>query len=81
MAVPYGGDRAVARSMVAVHVRNPWTGRCRGCREAYPCRDRQDAAAVLGVPSETRRYSAIVVLLLVAMVTVVVAVVAVGLAR
>ncbi|MGH3655210.1 MAG: hypothetical protein ACRDUA_00985 [Micromonosporaceae bacterium] len=45
--VPYGGDTAVARSIVAVHVRNPWTGRCRGCRDAYPCRSRQDADEVL----------------------------------
>lgn len=45
--VPYGGDVVVARSMAAVHVRNPWTGRCRGCREVYPCRDRMDAEVVL----------------------------------
>ncbi len=38
VAVPYGGDVAVARSIAAVHVRNPWTGRCREC---YPCPDRR----------------------------------------
>lgn len=43
----YGGDISVARSMAAVHERNPWTGRCRTCREAYPCRDRRDADEVL----------------------------------
>lgn len=47
-AVPYGGDAAVARSMLVVHVRNPWTGRCRSCREIYPRPDRRDAEAVLG---------------------------------
>jgi hypothetical protein len=46
-ALPYGGDVAVARSMVAVHVRNPWTGRCRGCRDPYPCRERRAAEQVL----------------------------------
>ena len=45
--VPYGGDVAMARSMVAVHVRNPWTGRCRGCRDPYPCRERREAERVL----------------------------------
>ncbi len=47
VVVPYGGDVAVARSMVAVHVRNPWTGRCRGCRDPYPCRERRAAEQVL----------------------------------
>ncbi|MQA25811.1 MAG: hypothetical protein GEU94_10095 [Micromonosporaceae bacterium] len=48
VAIPYGGDAAVARSIAQVHRRNPWTGRCRACKDRYPCRDRQDACAVLG---------------------------------
>ena len=47
MCLPYGGDVAVARSMIVVHVRNPWTGRCRGCRDPYPCRERRAAEQVL----------------------------------
>lgn len=46
-AVPYGGDVAVARSIAEAHTRNPWTGRCRSCREAHPCPDRRDADEVL----------------------------------
>ncbi|MGH3742110.1 MAG: hypothetical protein ACRDT1_12345 [Micromonosporaceae bacterium] len=53
--LPYAGDRAVARSVAAVHVRNPWTGRWRACRDRYPCRDRQDANAVLGATAVARR--------------------------
>jgi hypothetical protein len=45
--MPYGGD--TARSMLAVHVPERWTGVCRGCRDRYPCRDRRDAQYVLGV--------------------------------
>jgi hypothetical protein len=58
--VPYGGDVAVARSMIAVHVRNPWTGRCRGCRDPYPCRERRAAERVL----ERRQQRCLAVLLL-----------------
>jgi hypothetical protein len=47
--IPYGGDTAVARSMLAVHVRERWTGVCRGCRDRYPCRERLDSQRVLGV--------------------------------
>ena len=69
-AVPYGGDAAVARSIAAVHVRNPWTGRCRACLEVYPCPDRQDADAVLGPqPRPQRLVGLVVVLALVAVVT------------
>ncbi len=52
--VPYGGDVAVARSMAVVHVRNPWTGRCRACREVYPCPERVNAEAVLDAARQTR---------------------------
>ncbi|MGH2599112.1 MAG: hypothetical protein ACRDJ9_06965 [Dehalococcoidia bacterium] len=45
--LPYGGDVAVARSIAAAHPRNPWTGRCRSCGEAHPCKDRRDANDVL----------------------------------
>jgi hypothetical protein len=49
IVLPYGGDTAVARSMLAVHVRERWTGVCRGCRDRYPCRERRDSQRVLGV--------------------------------
>ncbi|MGH3713202.1 MAG: hypothetical protein ACRDT4_07030 [Micromonosporaceae bacterium] len=52
--LPYGGDVAVAQSIADVHRRNPWTGRCRACRDRYPCRDRQDANAVLGAADHAR---------------------------
>ncbi len=51
--VPFGGAAEVARSYLAIHVRNPWTGRCRSCREAYPCRERQEAEAVIGATAPT----------------------------
>ncbi len=51
VGLPYGGDTAVARSMLAVHVRARWTDVCRGCRERYPCRERRDSQVVLGTRS------------------------------
>lgn len=57
--VPYGGDLAVARSIAAVHVRNPWNARCRACRERYPCPDRRDADTVLGRRPVERRHIAL----------------------
>jgi hypothetical protein len=48
VGLPYGGDTAVARSMLAVHVRARWTDMCRGCREHYPCRERRDSQFLLG---------------------------------
>ncbi len=45
--LPYGGDLVVARSIAKCHQRNPWTGRCRACKDPYPCRDRGDANTVL----------------------------------
>ena len=69
-AIPYGGDIAVARSIAAVHSRNPWTGRCRACRERYPCPDRQDADAVLGPQARPQRYTAVILIFaLIAVVT------------
>ncbi len=47
IAIPYAGDRAVARSIADVHVPNPWTGRCRCCEDPYPCRERSAADLVL----------------------------------
>lgn len=49
VVLPYGGDTAVARSVLTVHVREPWTGVCRGCRDQYPCREPLDSQRVLGV--------------------------------
>ncbi len=46
-AIPQGGDAAVARSFANLHQRNPWTGRCRGCRQRHPCHVRQDADSAL----------------------------------
>lgn len=51
VGLPYGGDTAVARSMLAVHVRARWTDVCRGCRDRYPCRERRDSQLVLGTPA------------------------------
>lgn len=51
VGLPYGGDTAVARSMLAVHVRARWTGVCQGCRDRYPCRERRDSQFVLGTPA------------------------------
>ncbi len=45
--LPYGGDKAVAQSMAQCHRRRPWTARCVGCGECWPCRDRIDAERVL----------------------------------
>ena len=53
VVLPYGGDTAVARSMLAVHVRERWTGVCRGCRDRYPCRERRDSQRVLGAISSS----------------------------
>ena len=47
-AVPLGGAVEVARSYLKVHVRHGWTGRCRGCGDRYPCRERKDARLLLG---------------------------------
>ncbi|MGH3735200.1 MAG: hypothetical protein ACRDT6_06205 [Micromonosporaceae bacterium] len=52
--LPYGGDVAVARSIAEVHRRNPWTGRCRACRDRHPCLDRRDADTVLGATDHAR---------------------------
>lgn len=49
--LPLGGAVEVARSYLAVHVRNPWTGRCRSCGDQHPCADRRDAETVAGRPS------------------------------
>lgn len=69
----------MARSMVAVHVRNPWTGRCRACGEVYPCPDRQDAEVVLDPrPRPQRLVGLVAALALIAVVTVVVVVAAVA---
>lgn len=54
-ALPFGGAAEVARSYLAVHVRNPWTGRCRSCGCPYPCQDRTDAETVAGRPEPTPR--------------------------
>lgn len=48
VVLPLGGAVEVARSYLEVHVRDWWTGRCKGCGEPHPCRDRLDARAVLG---------------------------------
>jgi hypothetical protein len=45
-----GGAVEVARSYLQVHVKSRWTGTCRGCRDHYPCPERRDAEALLGVP-------------------------------
>ncbi|MGH3737880.1 MAG: hypothetical protein ACRDT6_20055 [Micromonosporaceae bacterium] len=49
--LPYGGDKAVARSIYHAHrpSRRPWTDTCTGCGEKSPCRERRDSALVLGV--------------------------------
>lgn len=49
--LPYGGDKAVARTIAECHRRKPWTARCRGCGEPWPCRDRIDAERVIA-PTE-----------------------------
>jgi hypothetical protein len=49
-ALPCGGAVEVARSYLKVHVKDRWTGACRGCRDHYPCPERRDAEALLGVP-------------------------------
>ncbi|MGH3734216.1 MAG: hypothetical protein ACRDT6_01100 [Micromonosporaceae bacterium] len=61
--VPYGGDAAVARSIAAVHTRNPRKGRCRACRERYPCPDRRVADAVLGTPPPPPRLAGLLLAL------------------
>jgi len=61
-AVPCGGAVEVARSYLTVHVRDGRTGACRGCRDHYPCPERRDAEALLGVPRKRRRGVARVVL-------------------
>jgi hypothetical protein len=48
LVLPLGGAVEVARSYLKVHVRDWWTGRCQGCGEPHPCRDRRDAQTVLG---------------------------------
>ena len=48
LVLPLGGAVEVARSYLKVHVRDWWTGRCKGCGEQHPCRDRRDAQVVLG---------------------------------
>ena len=68
---PYGGDVVVARSIARVHRRNPWTGRCRACKDRYPCRDSQDARAVLGGLGSARQPSGRLGLLVVTAVPVV----------
>lgn len=47
--LPYGGDKAVARTIANSHPpsRWPWMDICGGCGEKYPCRDRRDADEVL----------------------------------
>lgn len=47
--LPYGGDKAVARSIAEVHrpTRWPFMDRCTGCGGKWPCRDRCDAQVVL----------------------------------
>lgn len=47
--LPYGGDKAVARSVYDMHrpSRWPWIDRCTGCGDQWPCRTRREAAAVL----------------------------------
>lgn len=59
--VPFGGAVEVARSYLAIHVRNPWTGRCRSCGDAYPCMERQEAEAVIGAtqPPPRRRLAVV----------------------
>lgn len=54
-ALPCGGAVEVARSYLTVHVKDRRTGACRGCRDHYPCPERRDAEALLGVPRKTSR--------------------------
>lgn len=54
-AVTCGGAVEVARSYLDVHVRDRWSGACRGCRDHYPCPERRDAEALLGVPAKRWR--------------------------
>lgn len=51
-AVPYGGAAEVARLDLRIHTRNTWTGRCRACRERFPCPTRRQALAALAVMGE-----------------------------
>ncbi|MGH3646717.1 MAG: hypothetical protein ACRDTM_06035 [Micromonosporaceae bacterium] len=45
-ALALGGDRAVARSVVAAHRRMRWTRRYQACRDPWPCRGRREADEV-----------------------------------
>lgn len=79
--LPLGGAVEVARSYLALHVRNPWTGRCRSCGDAYPCRDRRDAETVAGRPESKPRKATWLLALPVLLGVALVAVAATGLVR
>lgn len=65
---PCGGAVEVARSYLAVHVRHRRTGACRGCRDHYPCPERREAEALLGVPRKTPLVPALLALPLVCLI-------------
>ncbi|MQA25101.1 MAG: hypothetical protein GEU94_06450 [Micromonosporaceae bacterium] len=47
--LPYGGDKAVARSIYNAHPpsRWPFIDTCGGCGEKWPCKDRRESGEVL----------------------------------
>lgn len=67
-AAPCGGAVEVARSYLAVHVKHRRTGACRGCRDHYPCPERREAEALLGVPRKTPLVPALLALPLVCLI-------------